>query len=71
MSFFTKKEKYAFVRGLRAGANGKRPFKKGESRRSNVKETLSGEKVKYTNYTPDYAMRKALERSHKDPFAKK
>ncbi len=29
MAFNTKKEKYAFVQGLRAGARGKKPFAKG------------------------------------------
>ena len=32
MAFDTKKEKYAFVQGLRAGARGKKPFAKGEPR---------------------------------------
>ena len=32
MAFDTKKEKYAFVQGLRAGARGKKPFAKGAPR---------------------------------------
>ena len=32
MAFDTKKEKYAFVQGLRAGARGKKPFAKGVPR---------------------------------------
>ena len=32
MAFDTKKEKYAFVQGLRAPARGKKPFAKGEPR---------------------------------------
>ena len=32
MAFDTKKEKYAFVQGLRAGARGKKPFSKGAQR---------------------------------------
>lgn len=32
MAFDTKKEKFAFVQGLRAGARGKKPFAKGEPR---------------------------------------
>ena len=32
MAFDTKKEKYAYVQGLRAGARGKKPFAKGAPR---------------------------------------
>ena len=78
MAFSTKKEKYAFVRGVCAGSSGKRPFNKRVPRenasfsraRSRVKEKAKGEIVKYTSHTAEQYAELARKRSYLDPFAK-
>ncbi len=48
MAFNTKKEKYAFVQGLRAGTHGKKPFAKGAIVTSKAKPNSKKVKQKRT-----------------------